>query len=254
MSGGDAGIRVVVQRSFYVGMAVLIAVFAVIGFWPSYWGPLFSGTLDMHWLLHLHGIVFTSWVILLVVQAGLVRHGRLDRHRQLGTRVGIVWGLLVFTIGLAAVFGTISPEAGVEYEKLEDFIRAMMFSIPNIMGFGLLFGAALYLRNRPAAHKRLMVFATLMLLSAATARMGRDVVELPFPASEYFGFAIPVGLGLVVIGHDWRTRDSVHSSSWIGVVTLAVANSSLFVVHSEAWIALSESVAGALEAVLLPLM
>lgn len=150
------------RPAVWLGLAAAMAAIAVTGFWPSYWGPLFSGTLDMHWLLHLHGIVLTSWVILLVIQAGLVRHGRLARHRQLGTRVGIVWGLLVFTIGLAAVFGTISPEAGVEYEKLEDFIRAMMFSIPNIMGFGLLFGAALYLRNRPAAHKRLMVFATFL--------------------------------------------------------------------------------------------
>lgn len=74
-SGPDPGIEVVVQRGFYVGLAVLMAAFAVAGFWSTYWGPLISGTLDLHWLLHLHGVVQTTWLLLLITQAGLVLRG-----------------------------------------------------------------------------------------------------------------------------------------------------------------------------------
>jgi hypothetical protein len=35
-------------------------------------------------LLHIHGAVFSSWMLLLIVQTSLVAAGRVDLHRRLG--------------------------------------------------------------------------------------------------------------------------------------------------------------------------
>lgn len=84
----DSRRSITMRRGFYVATAVLIAGIAVAGFWPTYWGPFFSGTLDKHWLLHLHAGVFTVWLLLLITQTGLVRRGRTDLHQKLGAALG----------------------------------------------------------------------------------------------------------------------------------------------------------------------
>lgn len=254
MSDGSDGMEAVVQQGFYVALAVIITVLAVIGFWPSYWGPLLSGTLEMHWLLHLHGLLFTGWVSFFILQAALVYRRRVNLHRRLGAYVGILWGLLVFLVGLSATFGTASPAIGNASETLADFVWGLMFSIPSIVGFGALFAAGLYYRNRPVLHKRLMVFATLMLLSAATVRMCRDLIPLPRPIPEAFGIALPIGLGLLVVAYDRWTRRGVQLVSWIGVTALVAIQSSILFVYTDTWKRMSARIAGAVANVLLPLM
>lgn len=213
MSDGPKGFTLVIRRGFYVGLAVLIAAVAVAGFWPTYWGPLFSGTLDLHWLLHLHGIVFTSWLVLLVVQTVLVYRRRTELHQRMGKFVGFGWGVLVITIGLAVAFGTISPAVGREFDDLRDFLASFVITLPSIFAFGVLFGAALLYRKRPAIHKRLMIVATLALLSAATARLGRNLLGLSEGTSTVVGRGLPIGLAALAIGYDRWARGRVHPAT-----------------------------------------
>lgn len=254
MSDRSDGVSVLVRRGFYVGLAALIAAVAVAGFWPTYWGPLFSGTLDLHWLLHLHGVVFTGWVVLLVVQTVLVYRGRTDLHQTVGKVVGVGWGGLVITVGLSVAFGIISPAVGREFEDLQGFIASFVITLPSILAFALLFGAALLYRERPAIHKRLMIVATLALLSAATARLGRNVFELPPTASMVVERGLPIGLAGLAIGYDWWTRNRVHPVYWVAVAVLVLDDAVAFVRPTDAWTDVSGQVAEALRSVLLPLM
>lgn len=54
--------------------------------------------------VHLHAAVFTSWLVLFVVQTSLVRHGRVDPHRQLGA-AGAVLAATMLIVGLALTIG-----------------------------------------------------------------------------------------------------------------------------------------------------
>lgn len=254
MSDRAEGFGAVVRRGFYVGLAVLIAVLAVAGFWPSYWGPLFSGTLDLHWLLHLHGIVFTSWVVLLIVQTVLVYRGRTDLHRKTGKYVGVAWGLLVITVGLSVALGRVAPGVGREFEDLQGFIASFVITLPDLFAFALLFGAALAYRERPAIHKRLMIVATVVLLSAATVRLGMNVFGLSRGAGTAMGTGITVGLVGLAVGYDRWTRGRVHPVYWIAGGVLVLEEAGLFVRPTEAWTDFTARIASALEGVLLPLM
>ena len=72
------------EHLFYTGMAVAIVGTVFAGFAPTYYlRPLFD-TPPLMPLLHLHGIVFTSWVVLFLTQNMLVAAGRTDVHRRLG--------------------------------------------------------------------------------------------------------------------------------------------------------------------------
>lgn len=237
-------------RVFWVGMAVLILAVAIAGFWPTYWGPLLEGTLDLHWLVHLHGIVLSSWLVLLIVQTVLVRRGRTDLHQSVGKIVGVGWGLLVIASGLSVTFKT----WGRGFDDLQDFIASLVTTFPAIVAFALLFGAALLYRKRPAIHKRLMIVATLSVLHAATARLSHNIFGLPAFPSMLAGRGVPICLAGVAIGYDWWTRRRVHPVYWVGVGVLVLSAALGLIRPTGAWADLSGQIAQWLESVLGPLM
>ena len=69
---------------FYSGMAIAAAVVVFAGFAPTYFlKPAFGGP-PLPPLLHVHGLIFTSWMVLFIVQARLIAGRRTPLHRRLG--------------------------------------------------------------------------------------------------------------------------------------------------------------------------
>lgn len=126
-----------------------MTVFALGGFWPTYWGPLFSGTLDLHWWLHLHGIVLTTWLAILIAQASLVLRGRTDLHMAMGKSVGVGGATLVVLTAVSAAFGVLSPEVGHEVKSLQSYLQITPAILGDVATFVVLFGAGLVYRARP---------------------------------------------------------------------------------------------------------
>ena len=59
----------------------LFLALTVLAFWPSYFARLFE---QPNLWFHAHGVVLTLWLVLLVVQAQLIRTHRRGLHRLLG--------------------------------------------------------------------------------------------------------------------------------------------------------------------------
>src|SRR6185295_19690052 len=72
------------SRGFYVVMAWVCAAVAFGGFIPSYWSPVARGAFDGPPLLHVHGVLFSAWMVLFIVQARSAASGRYEHHRAVG--------------------------------------------------------------------------------------------------------------------------------------------------------------------------
>jgi hypothetical protein len=173
MAGGRVAMAAVAQqrrrdRWFFTGMAMAIVLTIFIGFAPSYYLKGVFGAPPISTFLHLHGILFTSWILLFLTQTSLVAAGRTDVHRRLGL-VGASLALLMSMIGVLAAVGAarrgFTPPGGPP--------PLVFLAIPlgDIAVFVSLVGAALYLRRRSQTHKRLMLLGTIALLTPALARM-----------------------------------------------------------------------------------
>jgi hypothetical protein len=65
-------------------MALLMLVTVFVGFAPSYYlAGLFRAALASP-IIHVHGALFSCWILLRVTQTSLVSAGRGDVHRRLG--------------------------------------------------------------------------------------------------------------------------------------------------------------------------
>lgn len=90
---------------FFSGMALLMLVTVFVGFAPSYYlAGLLRAPLPSP-IIHVHGALFSCWILLLVTQTSLVSAGRVDVHRRLGIAgfmldcVRVVVGVLAATDG-----------------------------------------------------------------------------------------------------------------------------------------------------------
>ena len=86
------------ERLFYTGMALAIAITVFAGFARTYYLRPYFGTPALSPLLNLHGLVFSSWLLLFFIQTVLVAAKRIRVHRRLGI-VGAVIAALVVVVG-----------------------------------------------------------------------------------------------------------------------------------------------------------
>lgn len=204
---------------FYFRFSVFILAVGVLGFAPTYWLQLPAGTVDVPAIIHLHGIVFTAWLVLLVVQSWLASQGRLRNHRAWGLS-GISLATLVFALGVVGAVAALK----LHLDRGEGDAARAFFIIPftSVSGFALFFAAAIANVRRPDWHKRFMIVATLSLVAAAVGRFfffsnngmqpGVSPISMPYgPVINNLRVALVTdGVILFAMIRDWRVEGRVH--------------------------------------------
>jgi hypothetical protein len=157
------------ERVFYLLSACFLLVVVAIGFQHFYLqGRTNSGepiTPKIAPLVILHGIAMSSWILLLIVQSGLIVRGNRKLHMSLGVAGAVLAAFLVI-VGLATAITSVhyNPDGYKEIWGARRFLSAML---TNILGFGVLAGIGLNYRRRPEVHRPMMLLATLFVAGPA---------------------------------------------------------------------------------------
>jgi len=219
------------ERLFYIGMAVTILITVFAGFSRSYFLKAQFGTPPLSLLLHVHGLVFTSWVLLFLVQTTLVAARRTDIHRRLGVLGGVLAALVVILGTTTAIIRVKAGSAPVPGVPPLAFLAIPLF---DMLLFAILVGAGLSYRHRADVHKRLMTLGTIALLSAPIARLPFEFMKAGPPA--FFGLTDLFIVALLV--YDLATRRRVHPATiWGGLLILASQPVRLMIAGTPAWLA-----------------
>ena len=204
-----------VERVFYSGMAILLCVCVYIGFSPTYFqagmmrAPLPSP------ILHVHGAVFTLWMLLFVVQTALISARRVKWHRSFGT-VAFCLPPIMIVLGVIAAIDAL--HRGVKIGPLDPAVSAAIPLI-GIVGFTIVIYASWRARRRPDAHKRLILIATMDLVAAALGRFPWARVGLPPAAGAVTGLGI---LLLMLIVYELISIRRIHRSTmWAAPLVFA---------------------------------
>lgn len=152
-------------------MALAMIALVLIGFGPSFYFigymhfPRPNPTLNP--LIILHGAVFSAWMLLFATQAGLVAANRRDLHRTLGI-AGFGLAVLIIPVMYLASVGQIARANQPPFTDPLNWSAVPLFIIP---AFAILLWQGWKQRNNPAAHKRLMLGASLLMMDPAIGRM-----------------------------------------------------------------------------------
>jgi hypothetical protein len=220
------------RRPFYIGASLLMGLIAVVGFWPTYFGPLVKGTIAQPLLIHIHATVFTGWLVLFLTQAVLAATKQVAWHLRLG-KIGIGYGALLVVVGLTT--GVLRSSRLPLGGQAEDLLFA---ATADMVVFASFFAAAIVYRRKPQVHKRLMMVAANMLLIAAVARM---TFIPPPPAGLPLFLAIWFLPLIVAMAYDWWSRRRIHPVYVIGLGAFVVRILAIAIHTTDTWRAITRA-------------
>ncbi len=197
--------RLWTERLFFSGVAIAMLFVTFAGFAPSYYLMRFTAAPELAPIVHVHGLVFSAWMLLYAVQTGLVAGRNIALHRTIGYGA-ISLAVLVVALGFTTAIVTATPTA-----IPGRIAPPIIFPFFAVGTFGLLCAAAIALRARPQHHKRLMMLATLSLVVTPGARIGRMIgAALPPPI---VGMAITDLFIVALVLFDLKTRGRLHPAT-----------------------------------------
>jgi FtsH-binding integral membrane protein len=184
---------------FFSFIAAVMLVLVVAGFGPSYY---FRGAFQAQLpstIIHVHGAVFSCWVLLLIAQTSLASCGRVDIHKRLGM-AGMIMAAVMLVVGVLAATDSLARPT-----RFPGRDQLAFYAIPlvSVGSFAALMYFAFRQRRNPQAHKRIILVANVALLTAAIARLPFAFVNRKAPIDMLCGY----GFILLLIAYDlWATR------------------------------------------------
>jgi hypothetical protein len=171
-------------------------------------------------IIYVHAAVFTTWLLLLTAQVLLVLRNRVAWHRKLGWFMA-GWACLMAVLGPWAAMAS----AAVNLHSPSGDPPFLSVNIVDIGGFLVLLAWGIALRKNPAAHRRMMLLATISLADPGFSRFSSYILPTePHSVFPWF-FWVFYGNALLIVlmaAWDWW-RGRLMRSFVVGAAALLVA-------------------------------
>lgn len=199
------------ERRFYTGMATVMIVIVLIGFAPSFYlrglvhysrpNPTISP------LVMVHGVMFSAWMLIFLMQTRLVAVGRRDAHMKLG-RWSMLFAASLIPLMIATTLGQVARANQPPGFTPLGWTAVPAFGIPVYAAF---LWAGWAKRRDPQAHKRYMLGAALLMMDPAIGRIPLLPPDFGVRLSDLLGW-LPF---LALVAWDLRSRGRIHGATFI---------------------------------------
>jgi len=198
------------DRLFFPLIALLLVVYVLLGFWPSYIGAGLVFAKLPSALVHIHAVLYVGWIALFTTQIALVETRHVGTHRQLGVVLG-VWAVAMVLVGPATAIMALRREP--------HGISAAGFAgdLAQTIAFAILITAGFARRRRSHEHKRLMTLASAAIIGPALARWPFDFIQNGPPFALAFFYLLQP---LLLLAYDLATERRVQRVTWFGLVVM----------------------------------
>lgn len=171
----------------------LILIAVQWGFYQSY-TSLFPQFKNITTLIHVHGALLMTWMLLLIVQPLLIQYGRANLHRTIG-KVSWVLGPLIiislFLIGRGGYYRGL--QANVPEQNMLAFI---VLDMRGFLTFAIFWSLAMITRKSPDSHMRYMIATGILAIGPGVGRG----LSSSFGLSVWDALTITDVLDLVIVG------------------------------------------------------
>lgn len=223
--------RVGHRSRYFQAMSIILLVIVLTGFSRTFFLRTLFPVPPLAPHVYVHGVLMTSWLVLLVTQTSLIVAHRADWHRRLGV-LGAVLAVAVAAVavqtalGLPAHFKVDSAPNGVAMTA-SGMIQIAWGNFATITLFCVFVATAIGMRRRPEVHKRLLLLASMAMVNpaigryvAALTRWGASTsVPTLVQALQILVALLAIGLPLTLVVHDLRTRRRLHPATAWGVAS-----------------------------------
>lgn len=165
-------------------------------------------------IVHLHAMVFMSWVALYLAQNALIYLGQRQYHRKLGWLAAVLVPAMM-VLGTAMTVRSLQTVGGPAFFDQNEFL----FGNPvGILGFAGLVAWAIALRAQTDWHRRVMYVAMVSLTGPAFGRL--LPMPLLIPWAWWAANLLPLVFIAIAIAADRRRHGKAHPAWGRGIAVL----------------------------------
>ena len=230
------------ERRFFTGIALAMLATVIVGFSRSFFlRPLFPDwPSPSETIFYVHGAAFTEWIVLLVALTSLVASRRTELHRKIGP-YGAALAAAMVVLGTVGALVAARRATGFTQVPIPP-LQFLAIPIFDMILFAAFVWLAIAQRGNSQTHKRLMLLATVNLVTAAIARWPG---VLPLGPLAFFGLTDLFIVALAI--WDFRTRGRLHPVTlWGGLLIIVSQPLRLVVSGTAGWLAFARWATGLL--------
>jgi len=213
-TGARSRQRHFLDRWFFTSVAGVMIALCMAAFLPSIvYADARRAPLSI--LAITHGVIFFAWLLLFLIQSVLIGAKHMTLHRRLGW-LGAGFIALMIPLGYATTIQMIRRgfDLSGDLRIVNDARPESIFAFHDLLAFSLLSIAAFAYRRRPEIHKRLMLFANIVLMPAPLAHLiGHSPQLAAMPAAIVM---LPISIFVVsAVARDFLIAKRVHPLTWV---------------------------------------
>jgi hypothetical protein len=216
---------------------VVILGVVALGFFRTYFG-LFPTFTNVTAIQYIHGLLFTTWFVLLIVQPLLIRYGKYRAHRIIGRFTYVLVPCIVISIHFIAREAYLNAVAA--HVPRRQVLANTYFQVYQIFDFAVLYLLAIINKHRTAYHMRYMIATSLAIAGAGLRRAFEHTLGMGGDAAVLYGFLVPDLFLVGLIVYD-KIKGQNSRAYIIALLILAVSHYSYYFLPDSA---LWQSVAG----------
>ena len=209
-------------------MVLLLLAMVLYGFARTYFLAGMVAAPLPNKIIHIHGAVFSLWMVLLVVQTALISAHRVQWHRRLGV-FAFGWAGLMLVLGsMAAVDALRRGKAPLGLDSVTFFV----VPTTDLALFAVFIFFAYWLRRKAEAHKRLILIATITIADAAIGRFPIAVLQRHPPYQDF----VTGGFLLLIVLYDlFHLHRFSKTTLWGSALLMAVHKVRVPLAMSHEW-------------------
>jgi hypothetical protein len=225
------------DRIFFTTIILLLWATVLWGFAKTYFlaGMIHAPLPSV--LVHIHGAAFTLWMVLLLVQEGLIAGRKIKWHMQLGLAG---FGLAAAMVVLGLLTATAAMRRGSTVPGL-DAETFYVVPITAICIFTVLAWLAYKNRFNAITHKRLIIIATINIAGAAIGRLPVAALQHTPPLQNL----VTLAFLLLIVAYDLFSQRRVQKATlWAGLALMIVQLVRIPLAMTPAWHAFATFMGG----------
>lgn len=180
----------------YLGYFLLLLIPLIFaGFYKTYIAPFpnFGENIDVY--IHIHAIIASIWVAMLIVQPFLIVNKKKALHRSVGKLSYIIFPLLIISFIPRIIKIINSGDIQFLFFPLADGFLLVTFYV-----------LAIYYKKKTAKHMRYMIAAALVLLGPTFGRIGPNLLGWSELLTQNVEYGIIYSILISLIFYDMKNK------------------------------------------------
>ena len=169
---------------------ILLIPLTFLAFFKTYFNqfPAFEENITTY--IHLHAIIASAWILMLIVQPILIRNKKYHLHRKIGKISYVIFPLLILSF-IPQILRIINS----------DYPIVAFFPLADSILLTLCYSLAIFHRKNASKHMRYMIGTAIVFLGPTLGRIGLFILGLSEISTQYlqYGIIFLILIGLILL-------------------------------------------------------